>query len=751
MASGQRSRKLQKLEARRRMIHLRENGVPVRDISIKCGYSTTTVYRWIRRWQREKSISDRQKRLQPYLPQEQEQRFDQAKILYPDNVSHSLYYHHYLNALFQERLREAMRNRQKEAMNHHISGVLAALAVAAFFQTEVSYASLLLDEQLYLAYNESNTLEKELSSLIKNLADAHRLHLQILLDPSDKGIVNKLTRDLSHEGINSVMFECSHMSVETLILLLNPAMGTTLLLSFCQRNTVLQVFRMIRDNRLQSHFVTWLLILDKQEAKKEFLNVLESLIFEGTQVTLLLEDSRGELAISPSRADVKGIVRFVTPAELKSRSSTKVNEFLVPDYESVYSDMNGREMVVSALDSPPFVIMADLHPEVGVNVNTGTDFLFVEAMGKTLNFSFRTVQPEDGNYGYPQPDGTVTGMIGMVARREANIALGGIAVNDKRDTVIDYVYPYMLGPLCVYSRSPKLKNRALAVLSPFTSEVWIYLIIATLMMGPIAYVGTLIIDRSRGINDRKLSLQSYSFNMFRNIVNQGNDLYVEHWSLRILVCCWYLFCLITAALYSGTLTAVLAIPAYEKPIDSLEDIPQAVKDGFTVGVIRDSTNEYIFKEATDGIYKQIWDLFNHDDRSQSFLEDVLTGVKKVLQEKFVFICPDIEFIILAETFGGRKFHYGHQCFYPQGAAFPVPPGAPYLQIFSKITLGLVEGGFYDKWEADAVWNLTKSSSRAASDTDEESGSRSFTLTQLQVRQLLTILHLTLNLIKYIVA
>lgn len=50
-----------------------------------------------------------------------------------------------------------------------------------------------------------------------------------------------------------------------------------------------------------------------------------------------------------------------------------------------------------------------------------------------------------------------------------------------------------------------------------------------------------------------------------------------------------------AALYSGTLTAVLAVPAFEKPIDGLTDLSKAIYQGFTLGVMLDSSLEYIFK------------------------------------------------------------------------------------------------------------------------------------------------------------
>ena len=52
----------------------------------------------------------------------------------------------------------------------------------------------------------------------------------------------------------------------------------------------------------------------------------------------------------------------------------------------------------------------------------------------------------------------------------------------------------------------------------------------------------------------------------------------------------------STVLYSGTLTAFLAIPVFEKPIDSLNDLLIASKeDGFSAMLMQFSSNEVIFK------------------------------------------------------------------------------------------------------------------------------------------------------------
>lgn len=45
---------------------------------------------------------------------------------------------------------------------------------------------------------------------------------------------------------------------------------------------------------------------------------------------------------------------------------------------------------------------------------------------------FKVVTPPDGQWGGPLPDGSVSGMIGQVARREAHLAICEITISGER-------------------------------------------------------------------------------------------------------------------------------------------------------------------------------------------------------------------------------------------------------------------------------------------------------------------------------
>lgn len=47
------------------IVHMWQNGIPVRNISSRTGASVTTVYRWVRRWQEEGTVQTKAYRRKP--------------------------------------------------------------------------------------------------------------------------------------------------------------------------------------------------------------------------------------------------------------------------------------------------------------------------------------------------------------------------------------------------------------------------------------------------------------------------------------------------------------------------------------------------------------------------------------------------------------------------------------------------------------------------------------------------------------
>ncbi|XP_068202866.1 glutamate receptor ionotropic, delta-2-like [Palaemon carinicauda] len=406
--------------------------------------------------------------------------------------------------------------------------------------------------------------------------------------------MSSLPKQLSSHPHGAMLY-LYNSSIATLKLILGTGKRTTLLLVLCSPENLLDIFDVVRKQTLRSHTVKWLLLLQGIEAQTNVILRLEANIFEGTQVLILTKISSEIFYFYSSRSDVFGLTRFDYKGSWNSENITKrklLLTLITSGDEKHYLNMAGRKLVVSAIESWPFLGL----PKSSFNGTTtppsGMEARILDNLGSTLNFTYEILVPEDKKWGNPQPDGTVTGLMGMVARGEAHLAFP--VITDMRAKLIDYTLPFYREPLAIFTRAATEKSRALAVFSPFTTMVWLCIIFSIIVTGPILYILSYTIHTYTEMRE-KWTLEKYSFAIFRIMVTQGNCLSFRYWPQRLLTFSWSLFCIVISALYSGTLTAVLAIPTFETPIDSLEDLPRAVKDGFAIGVMEDSSNELLFR------------------------------------------------------------------------------------------------------------------------------------------------------------
>ncbi|XP_071537682.1 glutamate receptor ionotropic, delta-1-like [Panulirus ornatus] len=448
----------------------------------------------------------------------------------------------------------------------------------------------------------------------------------------------------------------------------------------------------VRSNVLESPTIQWFVITDENLTEE-----LPSLLREGTQVALVQRTTDQKALLFSSRVDPDGQLRLHKVGSWSASgfwhpSSQQEKSELVPNLQEYYSDFQGRQLVVTTNDNWPFFKIKTLENGTIVAIS-GIDLSVINAVSEKLNFTYRLITPPDGRWGGPQPNNTITGLVGQVARHEAHATLCELFITVSRESVVDFTVPYYLGSATLVSPAPKEKNRSFAIFSTFTVDVWLCICVFTALAGPLLYKVTRFLVLYVGEQDiADYSLQSFSFNVYRNLMVQGNLITSHRWSLRFIFFSWYLFCFYIYALYSGTLTAVLAIRAFEKPIDSLHEFPQARQNGFSFGAVRDSSYADVLKSAKSGIYREVWQLFDHDNEDKSLLPSPDVGIEMVLKEKYVFINCQLNTMLQAARWGPDKFYIGHQTFLPQGCGIACSSGSPYKGAFSKAgvqTLGPV--------------------------------------------------------------
>ncbi|XP_076047433.1 putative glutamate receptor [Oratosquilla oratoria] len=414
-----------------------------------------------------------------------------------------------------------------------------------------------------------------------------------------------------------------------------------------------------------------------------------------------------------------------TPSSGAPPASLRLKEDLFPDLTRSYANLGGRHLRFLAMRMNPWFLVSHVAEDNTLTPTSGPEFQVIKTLAQANNFTYTVRLPDDGNWGGPQENGEVTGMIGMVYRHEADAAVSLITITDKRETVVDFTSPYLLDVTTILSKAPAQVSRSLALLRPFTNFVWTGLVVAVALAGVVALLVTLASngvarDSNRGgrggdyapRGGRKEavwsidSVQYFTFNMFRSVVFQDDLTRPREVAPRIVAMAWYFFCLNVYVVYAGVLTSFLTRPSFEDPIDSLYDLLEAVeKRGAGFGFGKDTSQEYIFRFAESGIYADLWRNFDPSYYPGSRMR----GVEKVLEENYNLITSKLVLRAIISKIGASKFYLANEAFYLQPFGIPCSKGNPLREAFSRTVLSLQEAGIYNKWVHDVTGSASSKS------------------------------------------
>ncbi|XP_042206175.1 probable glutamate receptor, partial [Homarus americanus] len=91
---------------------------------------------------------------------------------------------------------------------------------------------------------------------------------------------------------------------------------------------------------------------------------------------------------------------------------------------------------------------------------------------------YELVQPSDHIWGGPQPDGSWTGLLGMLQRKDVEFAVGPFGVTPQRETVCDFSHPFFSENNAILMIRPTLQSDMSGFLKPFAMEVWMLTIVS---------------------------------------------------------------------------------------------------------------------------------------------------------------------------------------------------------------------------------------------------------------------------------
>ncbi len=165
---------------------------------------------------------------------------------------------------------------------------------------------------------------------------------------------------------------------------------------------------------------------------------------------------------------------------------------------------------------------------------------------------------------------------------------------------VSFSSPIFVDELTFMSLSPKLLSRDWLVFAPFNLVVWLCNLSSGLLITVVAY-GTL---HSRFASDRygirPPSAVAISLQLYAVYLGQSGSLRWEQVpTVRLLYGFWVLAVLILANSYGGCFYSILAVPEFERPVDTLADVEEIARsDSGQLVTFADSSYLEMFVNAS---------------------------------------------------------------------------------------------------------------------------------------------------------
>ncbi|KAJ9582457.1 hypothetical protein L9F63_003150 [Diploptera punctata] len=313
------------------------------------------------------------------------------------------------------------------------------------------------------------------------------------------------------------------------------------------------------------------------------------------------------------------------------------------------------------------------------------------------NFTTKYVRAEENAFG-TDINGTRTGLLGMLQRKEIDVASTDILMDTSRLDIVDFIVPLFEVRTYMFTRDPEnVESDWKSFLEPFSINIWLF-IIGTITVLTIMLHATLTTERYIMPPDQYSSLQFKPYDGFFSILSsfclQGQNWWLHlPESSRILVVTSYLTALVLIVGYSGFLVSYLSLRKTVLPFNTFS---QFLNDGtYQLGVLNNSIHYAYFEESKDPIMIKLFKKYisnNKNDHPRSFLE----GLHRICSfNRYNFMAP--VFIVggLIQQLECRITEVP-QAFIPATATMGLVKNSPYQGIFSYYVKRVQRSGVLKK-------------------------------------------------------
>ncbi|XP_076353788.1 glutamate receptor ionotropic, delta-1-like [Tachypleus tridentatus] len=366
------------------------------------------------------------------------------------------------------------------------------------------------------------------------------------------------------------------------------------------------------------------------------------------------------------------------------------------------SDFKQEFLVVSIVNFFPSFLLevqsnGSLTPKYGLEVG------LLDTLAKKLNFRYIIKSPKDNEWGAKLSNKSWTGMIGMVHRKEADIAIDSIVVTEERQEAVDFTLPYVYDSVRFVTSAPKVKDRALAIIKPFSWQVWLGVFLSVFMATSVITFTSIIMNTQI----RSTQWANTLWYVMGCLVSQGGKISLYNsYSVRLFLAIWWFFAVIFSASYGGTLMSHMTIFTKEQPIDTVYTLKTEIQKGqYSCGVLKGAFLQQRLMDSNDPVYGVLGKPARSD--FSNVVENDDLGLLRALKSNYAYISAYHWTQFLTINMGEERFHFAKDSLETAALAIPLQKGCPYKKSFNKLIVRIIESGLIQKWTEEVKENLRR--------------------------------------------
>ncbi|GFQ84685.1 putative glutamate receptor [Trichonephila clavata] len=313
----------------------------------------------------------------------------------------------------------------------------------------------------------------------------------------------------------------------------------------------------------------------------------------------------------------------------------------------------------------------------------------INLVSSKLKFQYEIQKPPDNEFGVQKKDGNWTGLLGILQRKEADMVFS-VAVTEERSQVVDFSIPYTFEDATFILRKPAPLIQRTFFIKPFHLEIWLglfmFLICATVL--------------SNYFLQRRISFIERFFNLYSMMLDQSLCLPIKSFKGKVMFSFILFSMLVISKSYSTCLLSYLAIPFQPRPIQTFEELSDAVKSKKFRCLVEKGNSLISFMHKAEQEHSKV--LIKTIEKNNWFFEKLDENDEKTLDGNTAIIGSRYPLQIFRASFDSDLFEISDDVFMVRNFAIAFRKNFCCKKMINNVISGIFTAGFIEKFKRD-VW------------------------------------------------